>query len=169
MSAHWTSRSIADFVYRISSDFILQIEAKMGQGNINQSKIAEALGVTDGRVSQVFTNPGNLTLKKMVEYAQTVGMKVSVVAYEDNDPGNQNGPIHSGIFNLCWERAGRPSNFTLLDIPQIVAPPRMANHYLVPTGDDPFSEDSGQGFLPVMFNASSKESTRGTLISKGAN
>jgi transcriptional regulator with XRE-family HTH domain len=111
MNAHWTERSIQDFTYRISSDFVLQLELKMGKTGISQSGLAEALGVTGGRVSQVLRNPGNLTLKKMVEYARSLGMKVSIVAYEDDDPENKNGPINSQIFNACWVRAGKPNDF----------------------------------------------------------
>lgn len=114
MNTHWTDRSTKDFVYRISSDFILQIEKKMEEERVNQSNLAETLGVTDGRVSQVLRNPGNLTLRKMVEYARSLGMKISVVAYEDNDPENDNGPINSEIFNACWTKAGKPTDFFAL-------------------------------------------------------
>lgn len=120
MSAHWTDRSINDFVYRISSDFALQIENKLDEKNITQSSLAETLGVTDGRVSQVLRNPGNLTLKKMVEYARSLGMKVSVVAYEDDDPQNKKGPINSQIFTACWKKSGKPSDFFALREPSAI-------------------------------------------------
>jgi len=67
--------------------------------------------VTDGRISQVLNNPGNLTLRKVVEYARALGMKVSIVAYEDGDPDNVSGPINSEIFNMCWKKAGCPNDF----------------------------------------------------------
>jgi transcriptional regulator with XRE-family HTH domain len=114
MNTHWTGRSIEDFVYRISSDFALQIENKMDEEGVTQSSLADTLGVTDGRVSQVLRNPGNLTLKKMVQYARSLGMKVSVVAYEDGDPQNENGPINSQIFSTCWTKAGKPTDFFAL-------------------------------------------------------
>jgi predicted XRE-type DNA-binding protein len=114
MTTHWTERSTKNFVYRISSDFILQIEKKMEAERVNQANLAETLGVTDGRVSQVLRNPGNLTLRKMLEYARSLGMKISVVAYEDNDPQNDNGPINSEIFNACWIKAGKPTDFFAL-------------------------------------------------------
>jgi len=110
MNAHWTERSTQDFVYRIASDFALQIENKMGEEPINQSNLAKRLGVSDGRVSQVLKSPGNLTIKKMVEYARAMGMKVAIVAYEDNDPSNKNGPINSQIFSECWSNAGKPKS-----------------------------------------------------------
>jgi transcriptional regulator with XRE-family HTH domain len=111
MTGHWTSRSTADFVHRISSDFVFQIENRMEEEPINQSNLAKRLGVSDGRVSQVLRNPGNITLKKMVEYAQALGMKVAIVAYDDGDPKNENGPINSQIFTASWKRLGRPNDF----------------------------------------------------------
>jgi transcriptional regulator with XRE-family HTH domain len=83
----------------------------MDEARVTQSSLAESLGVTPGRVSQVLRNPGNLTLKKMVEYARSLGMKVSIVAYDDDDPQNENGPINSQIFNVCWTKAGKPNDF----------------------------------------------------------
>ena len=47
----------------------------------------------------------------MIEYAKALGMKVSVVAYEDDDPENKKGPIDSEIFRICWEQLGKPRDF----------------------------------------------------------
>ncbi len=107
---HWTERSTADFVHRIAADFAIQIEKRM-RGSISQKELAERMGVSEGNVSQSFNNPSNFTLKKIVRLARALGLKVSVVAYDDNDPGNQNGPIHSEIFEACWERADKPADF----------------------------------------------------------
>lgn len=114
MNGHWTSRSTADFVHKISTDFAFQIENKMDGEPITQSDLAKRLGVSEGRVSQVLRNPGNLTLKNMVEYAKALGLKVAVVAYDDDDPLNKNGPINSQIFTACWDRIGRPNDFFAL-------------------------------------------------------
>ena len=37
-----------------------------------------------------------------------LGMKASIVAYEDGDPENKRGPINSTVFQICWERCGKP-------------------------------------------------------------
>jgi transcriptional regulator with XRE-family HTH domain len=143
MNNHWTGRSTEDFVYRISSDFALQIEKKMDEGPVTQSSLAERLGVTPGRVSQVLRNPGNLTLRKMVEYAASLGMKVSVIAYEDGDTQNQNGPINSEIFNACWIKAGKPNDFFALKPAFEVVQNTPSIHYLSPVlylGEDQTSE-----------------------------
>ncbi|MGO9940670.1 MAG: helix-turn-helix domain-containing protein [Terracidiphilus sp.] len=108
--AHWTQNSTTDFVYSISSNFIAQIETKIEAEDISQSKIASKMGKTDGRVSQVLNNPGNLSIRVMVELARALGMKVSIVAYDDHDHDNDRGPIDPDVFVKCWEHAGRPSN-----------------------------------------------------------
>jgi transcriptional regulator with XRE-family HTH domain len=107
---HWTQNSPTDFVYSISSNFIAQIEAKIEVEDISQSEIASKMGKTDGRVSQVLNNPGNLSIRVMVELARAMGMKVSIVAYDDHDPTNENGPIDPDVFVKCWEKVGHPAN-----------------------------------------------------------
>ncbi len=113
-NAHWTERSVEDFVHRIAADFIVQIEKKMDEDNISQKALAAELDVSVGRVSQVLNNPGNLTLKNIVQYSRCLGMKVTIVAYEDADPLNQLGPINPKVFNLTWENAGRPRDMWAL-------------------------------------------------------
>ncbi len=38
------------------------------------------------------------------------GLFVSVVAYDDGDEPNGNGPINAEIFRLCWEKANKPAD-----------------------------------------------------------
>jgi len=111
MKAHWTARSVKDYLFRIAADFISQLENKMESLPISQDELAKRLGVTKGRVSQLINHPGNISLAKMIEYAKALGMKVSIVAYEDNDPENKKGPIDSEIFRICWEQLGKPRDF----------------------------------------------------------
>jgi transcriptional regulator with XRE-family HTH domain len=114
MTKHWTANSADGFAYRISSDFVLQLEKKM-EGVLSQNDLAKRLGVSKGRVSQVLNNPGNLTLKKMVQYSRALGMKVAVLAYEDGDPTNQNGPVNAELFYRCWQKYGSPTDFFSLN------------------------------------------------------
>src|SRR5262245_32915062 len=111
LDRHWTESSIEAYVHRIATDWVVQIEKAMEVGPIKQSELAKALSVSSGRVSQVLNDPGNLTLKKIAEYARALGKKVAVVCYDDDDPENRNGPINSEIFAKCWERAGKPMDF----------------------------------------------------------
>jgi transcriptional regulator with XRE-family HTH domain len=108
--AHWTQRSTADFVYNISSNFVAQLETRMEDMPMSKTELAERIGKTNGRVSQVFNDPGNLSLRVIVEYARALGMKVGIIAYDDGDPGNNNGPINPDVFVASWEKVGRPSD-----------------------------------------------------------
>jgi transcriptional regulator with XRE-family HTH domain len=111
MKVHWTERNIKDYLFRITADFIAQLEKKMESLNIPQDELAKRLKITKGRVSQIFNHPGNVTLANIVKYARTLGMKVSIVAYEDDDPENRKGPINSEVFQICWEKSGKPRDF----------------------------------------------------------
>lgn len=123
LTRHWTERDIDSFVFRIGADFVRQLQKRMDSGpGMSQAELAARLNVSEGRVSQILNNPGNLTLRKMVEYSRGLGLKVSVVAYDDHDPTNKNGPINSEIFAACWEGSGRPIDFfALRDSQQQVA------------------------------------------------
>jgi transcriptional regulator with XRE-family HTH domain len=111
MNKHWTSSTIDNFVFQIAADFTLQLEKKLEVGPISNKELAERLKVSAGRVSQVLNNPGNFKLRSMTEYARALGMKITVVAYDDNDPENKTGPINSEVFYECWKRVGRPRDF----------------------------------------------------------
>lgn len=115
MNTHWTNRSNKDFLFRIAADFVAQLEDKMESMSISRDELAQRLGVTKGRVSQILNNPGNITLGKVIEYARTLEMKVSIVAYEDDDPNNERGPINSAVFNICWEKCGKPQDFWVFE------------------------------------------------------
>lgn len=104
---HW-SNTPDNFLFAVSADFVLQIKSLAD----SQKQLADKLRLSKGRISQTLNDPGNLTLKTMVKYARALGMKLGVVLYEDkDDPNNTEGPIHSDIFRLSWEKIGRPRDF----------------------------------------------------------
>jgi|GEM_PF-6912231 len=111
MKTHWTERSLKDYIFRIAADFIVQLEDKMELLPLSRGALAKKMKKTKGWVSQVFNNPGNLKIHTIVEYSRALNMKVAIVAYEDNDPKNEKGPINSEIFKICWEKAGKPRDF----------------------------------------------------------
>lgn len=114
-TTHWTESSTDAFRYRVANDFVVQLEKRMELGRISQKTLASRLHVSEGRVSQVLNNPTSLTLKSIIDYARALGMKVAVVAYDDNDPTNTNGPITPEIFQACWEKLGSPRDFFELE------------------------------------------------------
>lgn len=115
MKSHWTERSNRDFLYRIVNDFIGQIEKKMEKDNISQGKLAQKLRRSKGRISQLLNNPGNFSLITVIKLSRILGMKVSIVAYEDDDPANTRGPINPEIFTACWEKCKNPGDFWAVD------------------------------------------------------
>lgn len=108
---HWTAKSAADFVFSVGADFVAQVEVKMETENMPQKDLAMRLQVSEGRVSQILNDPGNLELETIVNCALSLGMKASIVLYDDGDRKKEYGPIHPQIFRICWEKAGKPKDF----------------------------------------------------------
>lgn len=111
MKTHWTEQSVKDYLFKIVADLFAQLEDKMESERITKDKFAEKLGITKGRVSQILNHPGNITLGNVVKLSKALGMKVSLVAYEDDDLSNTRGPINSEIFRICWQKLGKPQDF----------------------------------------------------------
>ena len=135
---HWTGTSPTDFAFWISSDFTAQIETHLEKQGIGKSELANLLGVTLPRVSQVLNNPGNLTLANVVKYPRALGLKVAIVIYDDGDPSNEKGPISAEIFQDCWRRAGKPNEmFSLSSAParQTFYRPKNAGLLVMPKAD----------------------------------
>src|SRR5882672_65968 len=98
LKSHWTERSLEDFLHKVAADFAQQIENYLAASGETRSGFAEKLNLTAGRVSQILNDPGNLSLKKIIQYARAAGKKVSIVAYDDGDAENARGPINSQVF-----------------------------------------------------------------------
>ena len=109
---HWTENSPDDYQSRITFDFLTQLERKMDALPMSQAELARELELTEGAVSQVLNNQSRLSLSTIIKYSRKLGLKVAVVAYDDNDPSNTRGPVNSEIFTICWEKAGKPIDFS---------------------------------------------------------
>jgi transcriptional regulator with XRE-family HTH domain len=116
--AHWTEENADAFAHRIAFDFIAQLEKKLETLPLSQKELARKLAVSEGAVSKVLNNPQNLTLKTIVKYSRALGIKATIVAYDDNDPNNEKGIIASEVFATSWERAGKPRDVWALDVKQ---------------------------------------------------
>lgn len=97
---HWTEKSPEDFAHRLLFDLEAQI-------------------VVDTRETDDLP-----TIVEVVKIVRSLGLKVSLVVYDDDDRPNHQGPVNSEIFTKCWERCGKPKDFFELDalIPQQVPP-----------------------------------------------
>lgn len=111
----WTEEKFENFVYYIAADFVDKLEEEMEESGLTKKELAKRLDVSAGRVSQIFHNPGNLTLEMIVRCARAVGIKVAVLAYNDGDKDNLNGPIVPQVFYECWEKCGKPKNMFEID------------------------------------------------------
>jgi transcriptional regulator with XRE-family HTH domain len=120
---HWTDDSTDDYLHEIASGFVRAIESAMGD-DITQSQLAERLGVSESRVSQVLNNPGNLTLRKIIEYARALHLNVAIVAYEGR--GSKRGLVPPEIFERCWEKLGKPHDFFEFDSCTVVTDARYS-------------------------------------------
>jgi transcriptional regulator with XRE-family HTH domain len=120
---HWTDDSTDDYLHGISSGFVRAIESAMGD-RITQGQLAERLGVSESRVSQVLNNPGNLTLRKIIEYSRAMHLNVAIVAYEGGD--NEHGLVPPEIFERCWAKLGKPRDFFEFDSCSVVTDPRYS-------------------------------------------
>lgn len=107
---HWTETSLDDYKSRITFDFLDQLADFMDAGPINQKALADKLGIGESAVSQFLNNPNNLSLKTIIKYTRALGLKVSLLAYDDGDPDNTRGPIGSRVFTECWVREGKPAD-----------------------------------------------------------
>jgi len=108
---HWTAESDLALIHKLGFDFIAQLEKRMDETGLTQAKLAHALGISEGAVSKMLNNPQNLTLKTIAKYSKALGIKAAIIAYDDDDPKNQNGLISAEIFTACWQNAGKPRDF----------------------------------------------------------
>lgn len=171
METHWTERSIEDYRFRIVADFISQIEEKMESEEISQGNLAELLGKSKGRVSQILNNPGNITLDNIVKLARVLEMKVSLVAYEDGDPTNRRGPINSEVFKICWEKMGKPSDFWAFENKEQVTTALYVNNMSkgIPYGMDRITYDFLENKTPQQFLPTLTEPVNNTTIASTEN
>jgi transcriptional regulator with XRE-family HTH domain len=110
---HWTQESAKDFAYHLSLDFFTQLQDRFDESELLRKEFAEKMNLSAGRISQIFNNaPENPKVDSLVRYAQALGLKVSIVAYDDGDANNDKGPIFSGVIAKCWEYMGKPRDLS---------------------------------------------------------
>jgi transcriptional regulator with XRE-family HTH domain len=102
---------IEDMRYRIVADFLVQIDQMLVEKDMTHADLAERSGVTPGRISQIFNNPGNVTMDTVVALADAVGFSVSLVACDMGKKAPERGYVLAGILAECWRRMGRPTNY----------------------------------------------------------
>jgi transcriptional regulator with XRE-family HTH domain len=74
--------SINQKAWGIINDFYHLILSGMEKEGINKSDLAKRLGRTRSAISQMFNKNPNLTIKKMVEIADSVGLDLAIIPTE---------------------------------------------------------------------------------------
>jgi transcriptional regulator with XRE-family HTH domain len=111
--SHWTQQNAKDFAYHLSLDFFTQLQDRFEESDLLRKEFAEKVRLSAGRISQIFNSPpSNPKVDSLVRYAQALGLKVAIVAYDDSDPTNDRGPVFSGVIAKCWEKMGRPRDLS---------------------------------------------------------
>jgi transcriptional regulator with XRE-family HTH domain len=106
LSFEMTNSSIA---YQVLFDFVDSLDARLRELKMSRKDFSNKLNITEGRVSQVFNDPANFTMRKIAEMARALGMKIALVSYVDaEDPSGA--PVFSSNFRRSWETLGRPKN-----------------------------------------------------------
>lgn len=114
---HWTEKDPKAYQLSMGLDFVDQLNLPLDDNGWSQAEFASKVGVSKSRMSQIFNNPDNLTLKTMVKCARAANMRLSIVVYEKSDELHYQGPINGDIFRQCWERLGKPQDqFELQEI-----------------------------------------------------
>jgi transcriptional regulator with XRE-family HTH domain len=169
--AHYTAANDRAFVNRIMFDFMAQLEERLAVTDTTQSQLAKKLNLTEGAVSQVLNlTSSNYKLETLVKYARAAGMKVALVAYDDDDPDNKNGPVGPEIFMLAWDGLGKPRDTwavteNLRSVAATYASPAMPFSYwslsytnsTLASGQDPTT--AGQGHRYVYIESKEIEKT----------
>jgi transcriptional regulator with XRE-family HTH domain len=68
----------------IQNELFRQVHSFMEKENLNQSQLAEKLGVTKGYISQILNGNSNFTLKKLTELTSALGI-VPMINYKRFD------------------------------------------------------------------------------------
>lgn len=74
--------SINQKAWGIINDFYHLIITQMEKEGINKAELAKRLGRTRSAISQMFNKNPNLTIKKMVEIADSIGLNLSIIPTE---------------------------------------------------------------------------------------
>lgn len=104
---HWSRKDESALVNALAMDITSIVEQALDSGALSREELRQALDVSNGRISQILSAPGNLTLRTMVRLAKVCKKDITVVPYEYQ--GEDKGPIHPQVFVKAWEAAGKPS------------------------------------------------------------
>ncbi len=103
-------KDTAELKWEIAIDYLTDLESAMDAKGISRDDLAKILNVPERLINEQFGNPSNPCIYSMIRMARAIGLKISIVTYDDGDAENEKGPIIANIFKECWEKAGKPKN-----------------------------------------------------------
>ena len=115
IGTHWTSEPEA-LAYAIAAELTGVVERRADKLKISLYDIANALGKTATHVQNLIHRPNDPSLRELVQLAKSVGFKVALVVYdEDNSEDETVAPVNGKIMEQCWRALGSPRDFFELE------------------------------------------------------
>ena len=106
--SHWTEEGPTAFVHALVTSYVRDLNALLSSIEMGTKELGERSGLGKQAAQSTLENVLRWTTEKMVFWARTAGLKVSIVVYDDGDPDNEKGPVDSRCFYACWKKCGSP-------------------------------------------------------------
>ncbi|MCP3681286.1 MAG: helix-turn-helix transcriptional regulator [bacterium] len=112
---HWTEDAGA-FRHWVVDEFVDVIKARLKEKNISQETFADMANCSKLAVLEILNKEEYqlLGISDMIKWARALGLKLSIVVYDDDDPDNKLGPVFAEAFVDLWDKCLRPRNFKAL-------------------------------------------------------
>lgn len=105
--------SVNQKAWGIINDFYHLILSRMEEEGINKADLAKRLGRSRSAISQMFSKNPNLTIKKMVEIADSIGLDLTIIPTElKKEIGKK---IYEYVYISSDPRSYRQGQFQLND------------------------------------------------------
>lgn len=109
----YNKKNVADMKAAMLVDFADAIWLQLEKRGMKKEVLADILGINPEQVSRMLHNPLKLSVYNIAKLAVALGLKVTLLTYEDDDPDHLAGAIHPEVFRTSWEQAGKPRGSTL--------------------------------------------------------
>lgn len=96
---------------QLHNNIKMSIEEKMERWQIRYTDMARILKISKSRMTAIKSDFTKLNLITLMKVVRSVGLKMEVVIYDDNDSRNELGFVEPGIFNICWSALGSPRSY----------------------------------------------------------
>lgn len=105
--SYWADRSLEDEQLHLGFDVISQLELPLSRRGWTRKELAKHMGVSQGRVSQIFNSPESLRVSSISNVANALDMCTAIVIYPRDEGDTRH--ISGHVFRRCWELLGSPT------------------------------------------------------------